>query len=376
MDQLKRLAVLADDQMTPRPSKTLAGVLRYRSDRVVTVVDRRNAGRDAGEVVDLGHGIPVVPDVTAALEHRPDAVLLAIEPAGGKLPLHWRDQVLTAVKAGVDVINGLHTLLSDDEEIRNAAEQAGATLWDLRRQPTERYRAEFPEDGRPVLKVRRHRPGSRTALAVGTDCGIGKMTTMLEIEREAGARGLTPYFMATGQIGMMISGRGVAVDAIVSDFLNNIVEEDVCAATRHHDLVLVEGQGALNHPRFSAVTLGLVHGSRPDSLILCHDLQRPSLKLMPECPLPSLNRAIEINEQAVRWLWPDSHCRVVGISVITTGVPDSQARAELARLAAETGLPTTDVLRYGASPLLEAILAGPAAEEEPTAAPPRPAPWP
>lgn len=361
MDQLKRIAVLADDQMTPRPSKTLAGVLRYRSDRVVTVVDHRNAGRDAGDVVDMGHGIPVVADVAAALAHRPDAVLLATEPAGGRLNSHWRDQVLAAVGAGVDVVNGLHAQLADDPEIRNAASRSGATLWDLRRQPTERYRADFPAGGPPALKVRPHRPGSRTALAVGTDCGIGKMTTMLEIEREAMARGATPAFLATGQIGMMITGRGVAVDAIVSDFLNSIVEEDVAAATHDHDLVLVEGQGAVNHPRFSAVTLGLVHGSRPDSLILCHDLRRPALKLMPECPLPPLGRAIEMNEQAVRWIWPDSHCRVVGISVITTGVPDPQARTELARLAAETGLPTTDVLRYGAAPLLEAILAGPAA---------------
>ena len=361
MDQLKRIAVLADDQMTPRPSKTLAGVLRYRSDRVVTVVDHRNAGRDAGEVVDMGHGIPVVADVAAALAHRPDAVLLATEPAGGKLTPHWRDQVLAAVRAGVDVVNGLHAQLSDDSEIRDAAARSGATLWDLRRQPTERYRADFPAGGPPALKVRRHRPGSRTALAVGTDCGIGKMTTMLEIEREAMARGVTPAFLATGQIGMMITGRGVAVDAIVSDFLNSIVEEDVAAATHDHDLVLVEGQGAVNHPRFSAVTLGLVHGSRPDSLILCHDLRRPALKLMPECPLPPLNHAIEMNEQAVRWIWPDSHCRVVGISAITTGMPDAQAHAELAGLAAETGLPATDVLRYGASPLLEAILAGPAA---------------
>ena len=361
MDRIKRIAVLADGQLTPRPSKTLAGVLRYRSDRVVAVVDHHNAGRDAGDVVDMGHGIPVVADVAAALAHRPDAVLLATEPAGGKLPPNWRARVLEAVEAGVDVVNGLHAQLSDDAEIRCAAEQSGATLWDLRRQPVERYRADFPEPGRPALKVRPHRPGSRTVLAVGTDCGIGKMTTMLDIERVAVERGLAPAFLATGQIGMMISGRGVAVDAIVSDFLNSIVEEDVAAATGEHDLVLVEGQGALNHPRFSAVTLGLVHGSRPDSMILCHDLRRPALKLMPECPLPPLNRAVEINEQAVRWPQPDSHCRVVGISMITTGVPDAEARAELARLAAETGLPTTDVLRYGALPLLEAILSGPAA---------------
>jgi uncharacterized NAD-dependent epimerase/dehydratase family protein len=153
----------------------------------------------------------------------------------------------------------------------------------------------------------------------------------------------------------------VPVDAVMSDFVNSVVEDEVCTAVQDHDLVLVEGQGALNHPRFSAVTLGLLHGSRPDSLILCHDLRRPGIKLLPEWPLPSLKRAIEINEQAAQWLWPEGHCRVVGISVITTGVPDAQARDELARMEGETGLPATDVVRYGPSRLLEAVLAGPVA---------------
>ncbi|MEU0658487.1 DUF1611 domain-containing protein [Streptomyces lavendulocolor] len=362
MDHLKRLAVLADEEMTPQPSKTLAGVLRYRSDRVVAVVDRHNAGLDTGEVVGLGHGIPVVRDVAAARDLQPDAVLLATEPTGGALHPYWRAEILAAVGAGLDVVNGLHAQLSADQEIRAAADRSGATIWDVRREPTERYRTEVAPDGRPVLRAREHRPGSRTVLAVGTDCGIGKMTTMLEIEREAAGRGLAPHFVATGQIGMMITGRGVAVDAIMSDFVNSVVEDEVCTATRDHDLVLVEGQGALNHPRFSAVTLGLLHGSRPDSMILCHDLRRPAIKLMPEWPLPPLRRAIGINEEAARWLWPDGPGRVVGISVITKGVPDSEARAELARIEAETGLPATDVLRYGPSPLLDAILAGPVAE--------------
>jgi uncharacterized NAD-dependent epimerase/dehydratase family protein len=361
MEHLKRIAVLADDEMTPQPSKTLSGVLRYRSDRVVTVIDRNNVGRDTAEVVGLGPGIPVTRDVADALRHGPDAVLLATEPTGGALHPYWREQILAALDAGLDVINGLHAQLSDDEGVRTAAADAGATIWDVRREPTERYRTEFAPDGRPVFEIKKHRAGTRTALTVGTDCGIGKMTTMLEIERAAQMRGLAPAFVATGQIGMMITGRGVAVDAVMSDFVNSVVEGEVCTAVRANDLVLVEGQGALNHPRFSGVTLGLLHGSRPDSLILCHDLRRPAIKLLPDWPLPSVPRAIEINEQAARWLWPDGHCRVVGISVISGGVPEEQAREEIARITAETGLPAVDVLRDDAAPLLDAILAGPAA---------------
>jgi uncharacterized NAD-dependent epimerase/dehydratase family protein len=336
-------------------------VLRYRSDRVVTVVDRANAGRDTGAVVGLGHGIPVTRDVADALAHKPDAVLLATEPTGGALHPYWREEILAAVGAGVDVINGLHAQLSDDEGIRTAAARGGATIWDVRREPVERYRTEFTPDGKPVFEIKRHRVGTRTALAVGSDCGIGKMTTMLEIERAAKERDLDPAFVATGQIAMMVTGRGVAVDAVMSDFVNSVVEGEVCTAVRDHDLVLVEGQGALNHPRFSAVTLGLLHGTRPDALIMCHDLRRPGIKLLPDWPLPSLERAIEINEEAARWLWPDGHCRVVGISAISGAVPEREARVELDRIEAATGLPATDVLRDGPARLLDAILAAPAA---------------
>ncbi|MDQ4104990.1 MAG: NAD-dependent epimerase/dehydratase family protein, partial [Actinomycetota bacterium] len=218
--------------------------------------------------------------------------------------------------------------------------------------------------GCPVIEFRAHRPGSRTVLAVGTDCCSGKMTTMLELEREAGVRGLDGSFVATGQIGMMISGGGVAVDGIIVDFVNSIVEEVVFTAAQEHDLVLVEGQGALNHPCYSVVTLGLLHGSRPDSMILCHELGRTAIELLPDCPLPSLNRAIEINEQAARWMWPERHCKVAGISVITGHLPDSDARVALTQLEEETGLPTTDVLRYGPARLMDAILSEPAAGKD------------
>ncbi|HEX4833466.1 MAG TPA: DUF1611 domain-containing protein [Trebonia sp.] len=361
MDQLKRIAVLADDEMTPRPAKTLTGILRYRSERVIAVIDRANAGRDTGEVVGLGHGIPVIADVAAALAFEPDAILLATEPTGGALHPYYRDQVIAAAKAGVDVINGLHAQLADDAGIAAAARAGGATLWDVRREPAERYATEFGPDGKPLFEVKEHPSGSKTVLAIGTDCGIGKMTTMLEIEREALARGLSPAFVATGQIGMMISGAGVALDAVMGDFINPVIEGEVCARLRMSDLVLVEGQGAINHPRFSSVTLGLLHGTRPDALILCHDLRRPAIKLLPGWALPSVPRAIEINHQAADWIWPDGHCRVVGLSVITAGVPDAEARAELAALSEQTGLPATDVLRYGPAPLLDAIAAAPAA---------------
>ncbi|MDD9380512.1 DUF1611 domain-containing protein [Streptomyces sp. ZAF1911] len=363
MDHLKRIAILADGEITPSTAKTVTGILRYRSDRVVAVVDRDNAGRDAGEVVTggLGAGIPIVADIAAALAFQPDAVLLGTEPTGGILPPHWRPAVLEAIGHGLDVINGLHTMLAEDEEISAAAERSGARLWDVRREPKERYVVEFHEDGKPVFEIQTHRPGSRTVLTVGTDCGIGKMTTMLEIEKEALRRGLAPAFVATGQIGTMITGRGVSIDAIMVDYVAKIIEEEVCAAVENSDLVLVEGQGALNHPRGSGGPLFLMHGSRADSLIMCHDLSRPAIKYLPDHPLPSLERAIEMHAEGASWVWPEGRCPIVGLSLITAGLSDEQAREEIAAIEAATGLPATDVVRYGAEKLLDAILAGPTA---------------
>jgi uncharacterized NAD-dependent epimerase/dehydratase family protein len=143
--------------------------------------------------------------------------------------------------------------------------------------------------------------------------------------------------------------------------VNSTVEDVVFKAAQEHDLVLVEGQGALNHPRYSAVTLGLLHGSRPDTMILCHELGRTSIGLLPDFPIPSLNRAIEINEQAAEWVWPDRRCKVAGVSVMTGDLPEVEARAALAFLEQETGLPTTDVVRFGPERLLDAILAEPGA---------------
>jgi uncharacterized NAD-dependent epimerase/dehydratase family protein len=363
MEHLKRIVILAEDEITPSPAKTLTGILRYRSDRVVAVVDRHNAGRDTGEAVGggLGAGIPIVADIDAARAFQPDAVLVGAEPTGGILSPSWRAMILEAVGHGLDVINGLHTMLGEDEEIRSVAERTGATLWDVRREPTERYTVEFAPDGKPVFEIKTHRPGSRTVLTVGTDCGIGKMTTMLEIEKEALRRDLAPTFVATGQIGTMITGRGVSIDAIMVDYVAKIIEEEVCAAVEDSDLVLVEGQGALNHPRGSGGPLFLMHGSRADSLILCHDLSRPTIKLLPDFPLPSLERAIEMHAEGASWVWPEGRCPIVGLSLITRGLPDAQAREEIAAIEAATGLPATDVVRYGAGKLLDAILAGPTA---------------
>jgi uncharacterized NAD-dependent epimerase/dehydratase family protein len=344
---MRKIAILAEGYFSLDASKTATGVIRYSRDEVVAVIDSTKAGQDAAQAlgVDLGKGIPIVSDINTALSYQPDALLIGIAPHGGNLPNEWRWQLLTAIENGLDIINGLHTFLSEDEELRTAAQKRGVTLWDVRLPPNKRL----------VSSYTPHRPSSRTILTVGSDCSTGKMTTTLELNREAQRRGLNSAFVATGQTGIMIAGNGLPIDHIISDFVAGMVEEMVLDSAREHDWVFVEGQGALNHPGYSSVTLGLIHGSLPDAMIFCHKAGSTALWRYDNCPFPPLSRMIEINEDAVNWLHHKHNSKVVGISLMTYHLSEAEARDEAKRVEDEIGLPTTDVLRFGPDKLMDAL---------------------
>jgi uncharacterized NAD-dependent epimerase/dehydratase family protein len=265
---------------------------------------------------------------------------------GGALPAEWRWQLLKAIDSGLNIISGLHFFLSEDEELRTAAEKRGVTIWDVRRPPTENRVAQFIP----------HRAGSHTILLVGSDCAVGKMTAALELDREAQKRGLSSAFLATGQTGIMISGNGLPVDRIISDFVAGMVEQMVLDFSKEYDWVFVEGQGALNHPGYSPVTLGLVHGSMPDAMIFCHKAGATAIEGYTYCPLPSLNRMIQLNEDTISWVRPERPCKVVGLALVTHGLSEQEARDALKQAEDETGLPATDVLRFGAGNLMDALV--------------------
>jgi uncharacterized NAD-dependent epimerase/dehydratase family protein len=264
---------------------------------------------------------------------------------GGALPEEWRWQLLKAIDAGLDIVSGLHFFISDDEELRLAAERRGVTIWDVRRPPEKKVVAQFTP----------HRPGSHTVLLVGSDCAVGKMTAALELDREARRRGINSAFMATGQTGIMISGNGIPADRIISDFIAGLTEEMVLDLTNKHDWVFVEGQGALNHPGYSPVTLGLIHGSMPDAMIFCHKAGATAIEGYTYCPLPSLRRMIEINEDTVSWVRPERPCKVVGLALVTGHLSEQEALAAIKEAEEETGLPATDVWRFGPGKLVDAL---------------------
>lgn len=270
------------------------------------------------------------------------SLLIGVAPVGGKLPAHWVPCMIEALEAGLDLVSGLHTRLDSVPEIAVKAAELGRTLHNVRHSGLA-----FP------VASGRMRQGKRL-LTVGTDCAIGKKYAALAIARGLKARGVAADFRATGQTGIMIAGGGVALDAVVSDFLAGAAE---ClspdAAADHWDVI--EGQGSLFHPAYAAVTVGLINGSQPDALVLCHEPGRPCISDFPDYPLPPLDVAIPRYLDIARLTNPAA--TFVGVSLNTSAFAEDEARALCAEIAGETGLPATDPLRFGVEPILERVLA-------------------
>ena len=343
----RRLALLAEDHFAPNEAKTAIGVLRYRPEEVAAVIDASRAGRTAAECVGVGGDVPVVNGIDAAAALGADSLLIGIAPQGGRLPESWRVLVAGALDRGWDVLSGLHAFLADDPDFAARAAGSGATIHDVRRPPA----------AKPVAAARAARLDAHVVLTVGSDCNVGKMTAALEIRKALEARGARTAFVATGQTGIFVADRGAAVDAIPADFVAGAVEEMVVDAARGADVVLVEGQGALHHPGYSGVTLALLHGACPETMVLCHQSDRAVMRVgeahdppRPMVPLPELVRAYE---SAAAWIRP---ARVAAVALHTQALDEAGAKAACARAAAETGLPATDPVRFDAGPIAEAIL--------------------
>ncbi len=344
---MRRIAILAEGSFDWQRAKTAVGIMRYSPDTVVAVIDSENAGRDAAAALNdpsVGAGVPVVASIKEALAFEPTALLIGIAPIGGELPEAWRPILVRAMEAGLEIVSGLHYFLADDPALAAVAQATGACIWDVRRPPADL-----------AMRIRQgtpHRPGSHVVSFCGTDCNVGKMTVAVELDREARRRGLSSVFAATGQTGMMIAGSGIPADRFISDFLPGAVEAMVLGFAERYDWVFVEGQGALGHPAYSAVTLGLLHGAAPDLLILCHLAGRTHIRSY-DVPIPPLPEVRAMYETAAGWLKP---APVVAVALNTFGMSDDTAREAIEATAQETGLPTADPVRFGAGPLLDALL--------------------
>jgi uncharacterized NAD-dependent epimerase/dehydratase family protein len=344
----RRLVILAEGQFGMHSAKTAFGVIRYGPHDVLAVLDSTRAGENVAAHLP-GHDIPIVATLTEVLAWpvRPDSLLIGIAPTGGRLPAAWRAIIAEAIAAGLDVLSGLHTFVGDDPEFAAAALARGTAIVDYRR----------PPDRLETAVGRRHDPGKRVILTVGTDCAIGKMSVALELRRAAVDSGDRATFVATGQTGMMIEGWGVAVDRLISDFAQGTVEWMVEQGEALGDWVIVEGQGSLDHPAYSSVTLALIHGATPHAMVMVHKpgLAGHDFDHLPEAsfPIAPLGPFIELHERVAGLIAPSA---VVGIALNTSLYPDErEARRVVEAIALETGLPTADPVRFGADELWAAI---------------------
>lgn len=337
----RRMIILAEGKFSPLHSKTANGAIVYLHDEVLAVIDSTQAGKTAQDVLGYGGAIPVVKNVEEGLRFNPNTLLIGIAPAGGRLPESWRSEIITALRHHLTIISGLHTFISDDAEFSALAKKFGCTLSDLRKIP-----AEYEVVSQGNWRTRK----AKTVLTVGTDCNIGKMTTTLEVHKEFCKRGWKSDFIGTGQTGILISGKGIAVDSIISDYVSGSIEKVIDASAENHDVIFVEGQGALTHQGYSSVTLGLMHGTMPDAMILCHQPTRLTDDY--NIPLPEINRVIRLHEEIINVFRPT---KIVGIGINSIGLTDKESESEAKRLEDVTGLPAIDTLRFGGAKLADAL---------------------
>src|SRR5438874_4021776 len=298
--------------------------MRYRRESVVAILDTKRAG-------ETEDGVPIVARVDDALCFNPDTALVGVVTQGGRFPADWRALLRTCVSKGLQLENGLHVRLKDDPELVELARRNNVELRDLREPPADLSTATGAN-----LDV-----DATIVVTVGSDCAIGKMTATCELDLEARRRGLESVFVPTGQTGIAIAGWGIAVDAVVSDFLAGAAERLVVEGARRGDLLWVEGQGAILHPIYSGVTLGLIHGSAPHLYVLCHQAGLTEIEGAgggPH-PIPPLSELVELHE---RISLPARPARVVCVAVNTRGLDDVTARDAVAAAEDETGLPADD----------------------------------
>jgi len=269
-------------------------------------------------------------------------LVIGVANRGGIISQEWKKVLVTALEEGFDLASGLHNLLREEADLVAVAEATGRMLHDVR----------IPEVKYPIANGE-PRKGKRL-LAVGTDCSVGKMYTALCIDKEMQGRGMKSTFRATGQTGILITGGGVPLDAVIADFMAGSIEwltpdndED------HWDII--EGQGSLFHVSYSGVTMALIHGGQPDALVVCHEPTREHMRGLPGYSLPSLEAVRDMALQLARVANPA--CEVIGYAVNTQNMDDDAARAYLADIEAKTGLPATDPYRYGAGKLVDALAA-------------------
>lgn len=336
-----RVAILLHEGIKGINGKTGLALLRYSEAAIAAVIDYESAGESLSQLTGIARDVPIVASVAEALAYTPNVLIIGIAPSGGALPEAWFAEVKQAVAAGVSVVNGLHTLLGSEFK---ALLKEGQWIWDVRQEPANLS----------IGSGKARSLSCKRVLMVGTDMAVGKMSTGLELYKTARRRGLRCKFIATGQAGLMIAGDGVALDAVRVDFAAGAIEQQVMRFGKDNDILLIEGQGSLLHPG-STATLPLIRGSQPTELILVHRAGQTHIRNLPDVPIPPLSEVVKLYESVATAAGAFAPTRVVAIALNTHHLDEVAAREAVEKTQAETQLPCTDVVRFGAEMLLAAV---------------------
>ena len=339
----RRVLVLAHEGFPDR-AKTAVGLLRYGDHEVVGVLDREIAESNPdARVSDYLNDVPDAPILGRADQADDyDTLVVGVAPIGGGFDRSWRPDVRRAIEAGADVWAGLHYLLNEDEQFVQLAGEHGVDLWDVR----------DPPDDLTVSSGEAGGVDATVVLTVGSDCSTGKMTTTMELYEAARERGWDAGFVPTGQTGVMVAGEGIVVDRTISDFTAGATERMVLDSAADHDYVFVEGQGAITHPAYSAVTCGILHGAMPDAMVLCHEAGRESVHGYESFPLADPGTLVSLYEDLAR---PVHEGQVVAGSLNTRHLDQREAESAVDSFGAAAGVPATDPVRFGVEEVLDSL---------------------
>lgn len=345
-DATDRLALLLHGGIHGIHGKTGLAILRFAPERVAVVIDTQAAGGNLAELtgIPFDREIPIVATAAEALPYGPQSLVIGIAPLGGKLPEAWYTDLMVALEGGLNILNGLHTKLAEDAKLKPCVRE-GKWIWDIRQEPPGLVSG---------MGLARLLPCKRV-LFVGTDMSIGKMSAAIAFHRAAAAKGLRSKFMATGQTGVMLEGDGIPLDAIRVDFASGAVQQELIACSKDRDVVFIEGQGSLLNPA-STATLPLLRGSQPSHLVLVHKALMHHLRDFRWAKIPPLRDVVAMYESVACAGGAFAPVKVRSIAMNTHGLSDAEARYECERIEAESGLPTDDVVRWGAGRLLATVV--------------------
>ncbi|MBF2015126.1 MAG: DUF1611 domain-containing protein [Rivularia sp. T60_A2020_040] len=338
----QKIAVLLHEGIRGTHGKTGLSLLRYSDAPIVVAVDRDCPGQSLPELTGIQRDVPIVASVKDAIAFNPQVLVIGIAPKGGSLPDDYWHEIKDALVGGMSIVNGLHTPLATSPELRTLL-KPGQSIWDVRKEPSNISVCTLAAKNLPCRRV----------LTVGTDMAVGKMSTSLELHRASRLRGISTKFIATGQTGLMLEGDGVPLDAVRVDFAAGAVEQVVVRYGKNYDILHIEGQGSLLHPG-STATLPLIRGSQPTQMILVHRLGQN--EVVEGVKIPPLSDVVKLYEIVASGAGAFATVPVVGIALNTKNFDESMAKTAMAQVEAETGLPCTDVIRFGGDKLLNAVM--------------------